>query len=59
MRFHRLSICTIINELTSNIAAGADNITPELIKNGGRTWKQKLYKLILKICVETPSNTKE
>lgn len=27
-------ICTIINELKSNKAAGSDNIPPELIKNG-------------------------
>jgi hypothetical protein len=26
--------------------AGSDNIPPELLKHGGRTLKQKLYKLI-------------
>ena len=52
-------IYTIINELTSNKAAGADNVPPELIKNRGRTLKQKLYKLILKICDKSTSNTKE
>jgi len=30
-----------------NKAAGPDNIPPELLKHGGRTLKQKLYKLIL------------
>ena len=32
-----------------NTAAGSDNIPPALLKHGGRTLKQKLYKLILKI----------
>jgi len=46
-------ICTVISKLKSNKAGGADNIPLELIikkKNGGGgTWKQELYKLILKI----------
>ena len=32
-------ICTIINKLKTNKAAGTDNITGELIKHGGRTLK--------------------
>jgi hypothetical protein len=39
-------ICTIINRLKTNKAAGSD-ITPELIKFGGRTLKQRIHKLIL------------
>jgi hypothetical protein len=42
-------VYTIINKLKSNRADGTDNIPPELIKNGGRTLKYKLCKLILKI----------
>jgi hypothetical protein len=42
-------ICFIINNLKLNKAAGSDNIPPELLKHGGRTLKQKLYKLILMI----------
>ena len=42
-------ICSIINKLKLNKAAGSDNIPPELLKHGGRTLKQKLYKLILMI----------
>jgi hypothetical protein len=42
-------ICTIINKLKSNKAAGIDNIPLEFIKSGGRTSKHKLYTLILKI----------
>jgi hypothetical protein len=42
-------ICTIINKLKSNKAAGTDNVPPEFITSGGRTSKQKLYTLILKI----------
>jgi hypothetical protein len=42
-------ICTIINKLQSNKAAGSDNIPPDLIKPGRRTLKQKLFKLIFKI----------
>jgi hypothetical protein len=42
-------ICTIINKLKSNKAAGTDNITGELIKHGGRTLKQKMHKLICNI----------
>jgi len=46
-------ICTVISKLKSNKAGGADNIPPELIikkeKGWGGTWKQELYKLILKI----------
>jgi hypothetical protein len=42
-------MCTIVNQLKSNKAAGTDNIPPDLIKNVGRTFKQKLYKLFLKV----------
>jgi len=42
-------MCTIINKLQSNKAAGSDNIPPDLIKTGRRTLKQKLFKFILKI----------
>jgi len=42
-------ICTIINKLKTNKAAGTDNITGELIKHGGRTLKQKIHKLICNI----------
>ena len=38
--------CSIINKLKSNKAGGMDNIIPELIKQGGRTLKQRIYKLI-------------
>jgi len=40
-------ICFIISNLKLNKAAGSDNISPELLKQGGRTLKQKLHKLIL------------
>ena len=40
-------ICTIINKLKFNKTADSDNIPPELIKNSGRTLKQKLRKLII------------
>jgi hypothetical protein len=36
-------ICSIINKLKTNKAAGSDNIPGELIKHGGRTLKQKIY----------------
>jgi sorting nexin-29 len=39
----------LINNLKLNKAAGSDNISPELLKQGGRTLKQKLYKLIIMI----------
>jgi hypothetical protein len=39
-------ICSIINKLKTNKAAGTDNISRELIKHGGRTLKRKIYKLI-------------
>ena len=42
-------ICYVINNLKINKAAGSDNICPELIKYGGRTLKQKLHNLIIKI----------
>jgi len=42
-------ICTIINKLKTNKAAGTDNITGELIKHGRRTLKQKIHKLICNI----------
>jgi hypothetical protein len=40
-------VCTIINRLKTNKAAGPDNSAPELIKFGGRTLKQRIHKLIL------------
>jgi len=42
-------ICTIINKLKTNKAAGTDNITGEVIKHGGRTLKHKIHKLICNI----------
>jgi sorting nexin-29 len=42
-------ICYIINNLKTNKAARSDNIPPELIKNGDRTLKKTLHKLILNI----------
>jgi hypothetical protein len=42
-------VCSIINKWKSNKAGGTDNIIPELIKQGGRTLKQRIYKLILMI----------
>ena len=42
-------ICSIINKLKNNKAAGSDNICPELIKYGGRTLKYKMYKLIFSL----------
>jgi hypothetical protein len=42
-------ICYTMNKLKLNKAAGSDNIPPELLKHGGRTLKQNLYKLILMI----------
>jgi hypothetical protein len=44
-----IEVCLIINKLKSNKAGGTDNIIPELVKQGGRTLKQRLYKLILMI----------
>jgi hypothetical protein len=37
-------VCSIMNKLKSNKAGGNDNIITELIKNGGRTLKQRIYK---------------
>jgi len=42
-------VCSIINKLKSNKVEGTDNIIPELIKQGGRTLKQRIYKLIIMI----------
>jgi hypothetical protein len=42
-------ICSLINQLKSNKAGGTNNIIPELIKQSGRTPKQRIYKLILMI----------
>jgi hypothetical protein len=35
-------VCSITNKLKSNKAGGTDNIIPELIKQGGRTLKQRI-----------------
>ena len=42
-------ICSVINKLKTNNAAGTDNISAELIKHGGRTLKKKMHKLMLNI----------
>ena len=39
-------VCSIINKLKSNKAGRTDNIIPELVKQGGRTLKQRIYQLI-------------
>jgi hypothetical protein len=44
-------ICSIINKLKRNKAAGTDNIQGELIKHGGRTLTQKIHRLILNIWI--------
>jgi hypothetical protein len=44
-------ICSIINKLKTNNAAGTDNIQGELIKHGGRTLRQKIHILILNIWI--------
>jgi hypothetical protein len=46
----------VINTLKSNRAPGPDNITAELIKNGGCTLKQRIYKQVLNIwnCEQIP-----
>jgi len=40
-------VCSIINKLKSNKLGGTDTIISELIKQGGRTFKQRIYKLLL------------
>jgi hypothetical protein len=42
-------VWSIINKPKSNKARGTDNIIPELIKHGGKTLKQRIYKLTLMI----------
>ena len=42
-------VCSIINKLKSNKAGGTKSIIPELIKQGRRTLKQRIYKLIIMI----------
>jgi hypothetical protein len=51
----------IINKLKSNRTPGPDNITAELIKNGGCTLKRRTYKLILNIwnCEQIPEEWHE
>jgi hypothetical protein len=44
-------ICSIINKLKTNKAAGTDNIQGELIKHSGRTLRQKIQRLILNIWI--------
>jgi hypothetical protein len=43
------AICSVTNKLKCNKAESSDNISPELIENGGRCLKQELYKLILNV----------
>ena len=54
-------VCSIINKLKSNKAGDTDNIIPELIIQGGRTLKQRIYKLTLMIweAVQFPNQWKE
>jgi hypothetical protein len=42
-------VCSIINKLKSNKAGGTDNIIHDLIKQGGGTLKQRIYKHIIMI----------
>jgi sorting nexin-29 len=42
-------VCSIINKLKSNKAEGTDNINPELIKHGGKTFKQRIHNLKIMI----------
>jgi hypothetical protein len=51
----------VIQNLKVNKAAGQGNMLPELIRNGDRTLKWKLYKLILKMWNEKqmPAQCKE
>jgi hypothetical protein len=49
-------ICSIINKRKTNKAAGTDNIPGELIQHGGRTLKQKIYKLIKTSGIKKLSN---
>ena len=42
-------VCSIINKLKCNKAGRTDNIIPELIKYGGRTLRQRIYKPITMI----------
>jgi hypothetical protein len=42
-------ICSVINKLKTNKAAGRDNIPAEIIRHGGRTLKKKMHKLMLNI----------
>jgi hypothetical protein len=39
-----IEVCPIINKLKSNKAGGTDSIIPKLIKLGGRTLKQRIYR---------------
>ena len=39
-------VCSITNKLKTNKAGGTDNIMPELIKQGGKTLKQRIHKLM-------------
>jgi hypothetical protein len=52
-------ICSIINKLKTDKAAGTDNIQGELIKYGGRTLRQKIHTLILNIWISLSSSTVE
>ena len=42
-------VCSITNKLKCNKVRDTDNITPELIKYGGRALRQRIYKLITMI----------
>jgi hypothetical protein len=39
-------VCSIINKLKINTQEGTDNIMPELIKQGEKTLKQRIHKLM-------------
>jgi len=50
-------ISEIIKNMKPNKAAGPDYILPEVIKKGGLTLKQKIFKLIVKIWKHTYTHT--
>jgi len=42
-----IEVCSIINKMKSDKAGETDNIIPELVNQGGRTLKRRIYKLTL------------